>query len=35
MTLQQNCLQSREFYCWQQEEKKLIDFYNKTLADIG
>jgi glycosyltransferase involved in cell wall biosynthesis len=35
MTLQQNCLQARETFCWQQEEKKLLDFYHKTLANIG
>jgi glycosyltransferase involved in cell wall biosynthesis len=25
--LQQNCLEARKVYCWQEEEKKLIDFY--------
>ena len=27
--LQQNCLLAREKYCWQQEEKKLLDIYNR------
>lgn len=26
-TLQQNCIKAREFYNWQKEEKKLINFY--------
>jgi glycosyltransferase involved in cell wall biosynthesis len=25
--LQQNCLKAREVYCWQEEEKKLLDIY--------
>lgn len=27
--LQDNCLKARETYCWQQEEKKLLDIYKK------
>ncbi|MEP7232392.1 MAG: glycosyltransferase [Ginsengibacter sp.] len=27
--LQQNCLRARDVYNWQNEEKKLIEFYNK------
>ncbi|MEP7252650.1 MAG: glycosyltransferase [Ginsengibacter sp.] len=27
--LQQNCMQAREVYNWQNEEKKLLEFYNK------
>ncbi|MDQ6763671.1 MAG: glycosyltransferase [Bacteroidota bacterium] len=27
--LQQNCLKASEAYCWQNEEKKLIEFYRK------
>ena len=27
--LQQNCLLAREKYCWQEEEKKLLDIYRK------
>ncbi len=27
--LQQNCLKARNVYCWQNEEKKLIEFYQK------
>ena len=30
--LQHNCLQARQSLNWQQEEKKLINFYNKVLA---
>ena len=30
--LQQNCLKAREHYCWQEEEKKLIEFYKKLLG---
>ena len=29
--LKQNCLKAREEYCWQNEEKKLIQFYKKIL----
>ncbi len=31
-TLQQNCLTARKELNWQQEEKKLIDFYNKIFT---
>jgi glycosyltransferase involved in cell wall biosynthesis len=27
--LQANCLQAREIFNWQNEEKKLLDFYQK------
>ncbi len=27
--LQQNCMKARDVYCWQNEEKKLIEFYQK------
>ncbi len=27
--LQQNCLRASEVYCWQNEEKKLVEFYSK------
>ena len=27
--LQQNCIKARDVYCWQNEEKKLIEFYQK------
>ncbi|MEO8111743.1 MAG: glycosyltransferase [Ginsengibacter sp.] len=27
--LQQNCLEASKVYCWQNEEKKLIEFYHK------
>jgi len=27
--LQDNCLKAREVYCWQEEEKKLVDIYKK------
>ena len=27
--LQQNCLEARKKYCWQEEEKKLLDIYHK------
>lgn len=29
--LHKNCLDAKKFYNWQQEERKLIDFYNKLL----
>jgi glycosyltransferase involved in cell wall biosynthesis len=29
--LQQNCLQAREAINWQQEEKKLLEFYKNLL----
>lgn len=29
--LSNNCLKAREVYCWQNEEKTLIDFYHKML----
>ena len=28
-SLQQNCLEARKILCWQEEEKKLIAFYQK------
>ncbi len=28
LKLQQQCIQAREVYCWQNEEKKLLSFYN-------
>jgi Glycosyltransferase len=30
--LQQNCLAAREVFNWQEEEKKIISFYNKILG---
>jgi glycosyltransferase involved in cell wall biosynthesis len=30
--MHQNALLAREIYCWQQEEIKLLDFYNKLFA---
>ncbi len=30
--LQQNCIKAREILNWQQEEKKLVEFYKKLLA---
>lgn len=30
--MSQNCLKARTVYCWQNEEKKLIEFYNKMWA---
>ncbi|MEO6638721.1 MAG: group 1 glycosyl transferase, partial [Ginsengibacter sp.] len=27
--LQQNCLRASQVYCWQNEEKKLVEFYRK------
>ncbi|MGI9191319.1 MAG: glycosyltransferase family 4 protein [Chitinophagaceae bacterium] len=30
--LKQNCLKAREVYCWQEEEKKLIHFYQELFA---
>jgi glycosyltransferase involved in cell wall biosynthesis len=30
--LQENCLKARELFNWQNEEKKLLDFYYKILA---
>lgn len=29
--LQQNCLRAREVYCWQQEEKRLLEVYKALL----
>jgi glycosyltransferase involved in cell wall biosynthesis len=34
-TLQENCVTARESLNWQQEEKKLISFYQNILADGG
>jgi glycosyltransferase involved in cell wall biosynthesis len=34
-TLQQNCLQARVALNWQEEEKKLIAFYQNFIAHIG
>lgn len=31
--LQQNCIKAREILNWQQEEKKLVEFYEKLLAE--
>ncbi len=31
--LQQNCLKAREKYCWQQEEKTLLDVYEKLFHE--
>ncbi len=31
--LQQNCMQAREVYCWQQEEKRLLNVYQNLFAD--
>lgn len=31
--LQQNCLEAREKYCWQEEEKKLIEVYKDIWND--
>jgi glycosyltransferase involved in cell wall biosynthesis len=30
--LQQNCLKAREKYCWQEEEKKLLDIYKQLTS---
>jgi hypothetical protein len=30
--LQENCVKAREIYNWQQEEKKLIDFYYQIFS---
>jgi glycosyltransferase involved in cell wall biosynthesis len=30
--LQQNCIKAREFYNWQQEEKKLLSFYQEITS---
>jgi glycosyltransferase involved in cell wall biosynthesis len=30
--LQQNCLRAREKYCWQEEEKKLLDIYKQLTS---
>jgi glycosyltransferase involved in cell wall biosynthesis len=30
--LQENCIKAREFFNWQKEEKKLLDFYYQILA---
>ena len=31
--LQQNCLKAREKYCWQEEEKKLLDIYKGLIEN--
>lgn len=31
--LEQNCLQARQVYNWQQEQKKLLSFYQKLFND--
>jgi glycosyltransferase involved in cell wall biosynthesis len=31
--LQQNCLQAREVYCWQQEEKRLLEVYQRLFNE--
>lgn len=31
--LQQNCLSARQVYCWQEEEKRLLDVYQKVFDD--
>ena len=31
--LQQNCLRAREKYCWQEEEKKLLDIYKNLIQN--
>ena len=31
--MQDNCLQAKQVYNWQNEEKKLLDFYHKIFAD--
>ncbi len=31
--LQQNCMQAREVYCWQEEEKRLLNVYQNLFAD--
>lgn len=33
LQLQQNCLQAREKYCWQEEEKKLLDIYRGVIQN--
>ena len=32
-TLQQNCLKAREVYCWQQEEKRLVEVYQRLFNE--
>ncbi len=32
--LQQNCLKAREILCWQNEEKKLLEFYGKLVEEV-
>jgi hypothetical protein len=29
--LKQNCLKAREVYCWQEEEKRLINIYKNVI----
>jgi glycosyltransferase involved in cell wall biosynthesis len=31
--LQQNCLKAREVYCWQEEEKRLLDVYERLFSE--
>jgi glycosyltransferase involved in cell wall biosynthesis len=31
--LQNNCLKAREIYCWQQEEKTLLDIYKRIINE--
>ena len=31
--LQQNCIKAREIFNWQEEEKRLVEFYKKLLAE--
>lgn len=33
--LQQNCLEAREVYCWQEEEKRLLSVYERLFAEKG
>lgn len=33
--LQQNCLQAREVYCWQEEEKRLLKVYERLFSENG
>ena len=33
--LQQNCLEAREVYCWQEEEKRLLGVYERLFAERG
>src|SRR5690606_18377762 len=31
--LQRNCMRAREVYCWQEEEKRLLQVYEKLFAN--